>query len=51
MNKKCYYFKQYGFNGANLYNVFNINTVNISAKSMSPICAAGIIIAGLVALS
>ena len=51
LKKKYYYFKQYGFNGVNLYNVLNINTINSAAAALSPIGAAGITMAGVVALS
>ena len=51
LRKKYYYFKQYGFNGVNLYNVLNINTINSAAAALSPIGAAGITMAGVVTLS
>ena len=31
LKKRYYYLKQYGFNGLNLYNVLNINTLNNTA--------------------
>lgn len=49
--KRYYYLKQYGFNGVNLYNVLNINTINSAAAALSPIGAAAISTAGVVALS
>ena len=51
LKKRYYYLKQYGFNGINLYNVLNINTINSAAAAMSPIGAAGITMSGVVALS
>lgn len=51
LKKKYYYLKQYGFNGVNLYNVLNINTINSAAAASSTIGAAGITMAGVVALS
>jgi len=51
ISKKYYYFKQYGFNGINLYNAININTVNSAAAAMSPVGATGLTMAGVVALS
>ena len=51
LKKKYYYLKQYGFNGVNLYNVININTMNSAAAALSPIGAAGITMSGVVALS
>ena len=51
LSKKYYYFKQYSFNGVNLYNVLNINTINSAAAALSPVGAAGITMAGVVALS
>lgn len=51
LSKKYYYLKQYGFNGVNLYNVLNINTINSAAAALSPIGAAGITMAGVVSLS
>ena len=35
LKKNYYYFKQYGFNGINLYNLLKINTVNSAAASLS----------------
>ena len=51
LKKRYYYFKQYGFNGVNLYNVLNLNTINAAAATLSPNGAAGITMAGVVALS
>lgn len=51
LKKQYYYLKQYGFNGVNLYNVLNINTINSAAAALSPTGAAGITMAGVVALS
>lgn len=51
LKKNYYYFKQYGFNGINLYNVLNINTVNSAAAALSPVGAATITMAGIVGLS
>jgi len=51
LRKKYYYFKQYGFNGVNLYNALNINTMNSAAAALSPVGAAGITMAGVVSLS
>ena len=51
LSKTYYYFKQYGFNGINLYHLLNINTINAAAAAASPIGAAGITMAGVVALS
>jgi len=42
LKKRYYYLKQYGFNGLNLYNALNINTLNNAAAVLSPIRAAGI---------
>jgi hypothetical protein len=51
LRKKYYLFKQYGFNGINLYNLLNINSMNAAAAAISPVGAAGLTIAGVVALS
>jgi len=51
ISKKYYYFKQYGFNGINLYNVLNLNTLNSAAAAGSSVGAAGISMAGVVALN
>lgn len=51
LKKSYYYLKQYGFNGVNLYNLLNINTINSAAAALSPIGAAGLTMAGVVALS
>ena len=51
VRKRYYYLKQYGFNGINLYNVLSINTANSAAAALSPIGAAGITMAGVVAVS
>lgn len=51
ISKKYYYFKQYGFNGLNLYNVLKINTINNAAAAVSPVGAAGLTMAGVIALS
>jgi len=51
LKKNYYYFKQYGFNGINLYNVLNINTVNAGAAALSTTGAAAVTMAGVVALS
>jgi hypothetical protein len=42
ISKKYYYFKQYGFNGVNLYNVLNRNTMNSAAAAILPVGAAGV---------
>ena len=34
--KRYYNFKQIGFNGANLLNVLNLNTLNAAAATLSP---------------
>lgn len=49
--RKYYYIKQYGFNGANLYNVLNLNTANVAAATLSPTGAAALTMAGIVGLS
>ncbi|MGL4758949.1 MAG: hypothetical protein ACRCXZ_06420 [Patescibacteria group bacterium] len=46
-----YYLKQYGFNGINLYNVINMNTANGAIAALSPTGAAGLTMAGILALS
>lgn len=51
LRKKYYYFKQYGFNGLNLYNVLTINTANSAAAALSPVGAAGLTMSGVIALS
>ncbi len=51
LRKKYYYFKQYGFNGINLYNILNINNVNTATAALSTNGAAGITMAGVIALS
>lgn len=51
LSKKYYYFKQYGFNGCNLYNLLNLNTINSAAVAISPVGAAGMTMAGVVAIS
>jgi hypothetical protein len=51
LRKKYYYFKQYGFNGINLYNILNMNNVNTATAALSTNGAAGITMAGVIALS
>lgn len=51
LKKKYYYLKQYGFNGAHLYNLLNINTINSVAATLSPTGVAGVTMAGVIALS
>lgn len=36
LRKNYSYFKQYGFNGINLYNLLNGNTLNTAAATLSP---------------
>ena len=49
--KRYYNFKQIGFNGANLLNVLNINTLNAAAATLSPTGAVTLSLSGVVALS
>jgi hypothetical protein len=49
--RNYYYFKQYGFNGINLYNILNLNTANSAAAAISSTGAAGLTMAGVIALS
>jgi len=49
--KKYYFFKQYGFNGVNLYNLININTINAAAIAILSTGAATLTMEGVVALS
>lgn len=50
--KKTYYlFKQYGFNGASLYSLLNINTINSAGAALSTSGAVGLSLPTLVALS
>jgi hypothetical protein len=51
LKRKYYYLKQYGFNGWNLFNLLNINTINNAAASLSVTGAAKISMTGIVALS
>ncbi len=51
LKKRYYYLKQHGFNGLNLYNVLNINTLNNAATVLSSIGTTGITMSGVVALS
>lgn len=51
VKKPYYYFKQYGFNGVNLYNLLNLNTVNAAAEALSPTGAVTFAMASIVALS
>lgn len=51
IKKKYYYFKQYGFNGINLYNALNLNTVNNAIAATSRIGAAPITMGAVVAIS
>ena len=51
LKKKYYYLKQYGFNGVNLYNLLNLNTINIAAAALSPTGSAALTMSGIVALS
>ena len=50
-NKKYYLFKQYGFNGVNLYSLLNINTINSAGAALSTTGAVGLTLPTLVALS
>ena len=49
--KKYYLFKQYGFNGVNLYSLLNINTINSAGATLSTTGAIGLTLPTLVALS
>lgn len=49
--KRYYNFKQIGFNGANLLNVLNINTLNAAAATLSPTGSVALSLSGVVALS
>lgn len=51
LKKKYYYLKQYGFNGVNLYNVINMNTLNAGAAAISANGAARLSMPGVLALS
>jgi len=51
LRKKYYYFKQYGFNGVNLYNLLNINKINAATATLSVNGAAGLTMAGVIAIS
>lgn len=51
IKKGYYYFKQYGFNGLNLYNVLTLNTVNYAQASLSSTGAVALTMTGVVALS
>ena len=50
IRKKYYYFKQYGFNGVQLYNLLNMNKIN-AAAALSPTGAAGITMSGVITIS
>ena len=43
--------KQQGFNRIHLYNILNLNTINTVSVALSPVGAASITMAGIVALS
>jgi len=49
--RKYYYLKQYGFNGIQLYNLLNVNTLNVAGATLSPTGAVALNWAGLLALS
>jgi hypothetical protein len=51
LRKKYYLFKQYGFNGVQLYNLLNVNTINAAAAAVSGTGAAGLTMASVVDLS
>lgn len=51
LKKKYYFFKQYGFNGVNLYNLINVNTINGITASLSATGAATLTMGGVIALS
>lgn len=51
LRKKYYYFKQFGFNGVNLYNALKVNTANIGAAAVSKNGAAALNISTVVAMS
>ena len=51
LKKKYYLFKQYGFNGVNLYSLLNINTINSAGATLSTTGAVGLTLPTLVALS
>ncbi len=48
--KRYFNFKQIGFNGANLFNVLNINTLNIVGATLLPTGAVTLTISGAIAL-
>ena len=49
--KRYYNFKQIGFNGVNLLNVININTLNAPAAALAPNGAVAVSLSGVIALS
>lgn len=49
--RNYYYFKQFAFNGLNLFNVLNVNSVNMAAAAVSPTGAATLTMTGVIALS
>lgn len=51
LKKRYYNFKQIGFNGANLLNVLNLNTLNAPAVMLSPTGSVALSLSGVIALS
>lgn len=51
LKKRYYNFKQIGFNGANLLNVLNLNTINAPAVMLSPTGSVALSFSGVIALS
>jgi hypothetical protein len=49
--KKYYYFKQFGFNGVNMYNALMVNTANIGTAAISKNGAAALSLSTVVAMS
>lgn len=49
--KKYYFLKQHGFNGLSLYNIINLNSINTVALSLSPLRAASLRMASVLAIS
>jgi hypothetical protein len=51
LRKNYYFFKQYGFNGINLYNLINLNIINAATAALSSTGAPSLTMGGVVALN
>ena len=51
IKKKYYLFKQYGFNGVNLYSLLNLNTINFAGAALAASGAVSLTLPTAIALS